>query len=386
MQDARWNLLGLVILVAATTVSAGTPPVLLQSARLPVAVEPEALQRQFETLSAMRGVEIEYSPLGPVSAISGRTGIILPRSVLEFREGSINKGLLDALAPVLLATGREVLTVRRNDHGRASRDIRTDQSIRNIPVVNGRVAVSVDEKTGEVLYVGGAFLPDRGLPSKPKLTAAQAWRALVRVMEASGDAIPGSLVRSEKPYLAYYGAQSYAVETRPRLVWTIRAAFTCPTGRRDDEFIWIDSIDGTVVGRRSNVMYAVSPGPCQEEENKQADCRSAPHELLARPVASSSCGGTQVPPQLVVVRQGCSNRFHLMWPPIRGASQYHVIRAPVSLGWAFTRSVAQGQIHQCITEVEAPNWVRMRACDGCGCGPWSETLLMDPGAACQSRQ
>jgi hypothetical protein len=386
MQHFRRYLPGLVMVAAATVVSAGTSPVLLQSNTLPVAVEPEALKKQFDALSAMRGVEIEYSLLGPVSAVRGRTGIILPRSVLEFREGSINNGLLDALAPVLLATGREALTVRRNDHDRAARDIRTDQSIRNIPVVDGRVAVSVDEKTGEVLYVGGAFLPDRGLPREPKLAAARAWQELVRVMEASGDAMPGSLVRIEKPYLAYYGAQSYGLETRPRLVWTFRASFTCPTDRRDDELIWIDSIDGTVAGRRSNIMYAVPPGPCQDEEVEQADCKSAPHELLAKPVASSSCEGTQVPPQLVVVRQGCSNRFHLMWPPIHGASQYHVIRAPVSLGWAFTRSVAQGQIHQCTTEVEAPNWVRMRACDGCGCGPWSETRLMDPQAACHAGQ
>ncbi len=383
MQDSS-RFLPLLVLVLALPAMAGDSPVLLEPDRLPVRVEPEVLRRQFDLLSAMPDVQVEYSPLGPVEVISGRTGLVLPGSVREFRQGSIIYGLLEVLRPVLLATGGENLVVARNEHDRNSRDIRTEQNIRGIPVVDGRVAVSIDEKTGEILYVGAAFLPDRGLPKKAKLTSAQAWKALVSALEESGDATPGSLAKNEKPYLAYYGVQSY--EAHPRLVWAFRASFTCPTGRHDNEIVWIDAIDGSVAGRRSTIMYVTSPGPCQREETQQADCDSAPHELLAEPVVSSSCGGTQIPPKLIVVRQGCSNRFRLMWPPIRGASQYHVIRAPVNLGWAFGRTVAQGQVHQCTTEVDAANWVRMRACDGCGCGPWSETLLMDPEAACQSAQ
>ncbi|HWN06362.1 MAG TPA: hypothetical protein VNO53_04280 [Steroidobacteraceae bacterium] len=374
----------LIAAAASTPAEAVNPPRLLESAKLPVAVEPEALQRQFDALSAMPDVEIEYSPLGPVTAISGRTGVVLPRSVREFREGSIIYGLLEALGPALLATGREDLVVTRNEHSSSSRDIRTEQTIRGLPVVDGRVAVSIDEKSGEVLYVGAAFLPDRGLPKKPRLTAAQAWQALVRALEASGDAMPGSLAKSEKPYLAYYGAQSY--EARPRLVWAFRASFTCPTGRHDNELVWVDAIDGSIAGRRSTILYVTSPGPCQREEVEKADCESAPHYLLADAPYSSSCQEAQVSPKLIVTRLACSNSFRLIWPKNPGASQYHVIRAPKSLGWAFARTVATGYVHQCTAEVDATNLVRMRACDGCGCGPWSETLVMDPQAACQAEQ
>jgi hypothetical protein len=191
MRCVRGCLLGLLISVAGLAV--GAPPVLLKPENLPVVVEPEALRRQFDVLSAMRGVEIEYSRLGPVSQVIGRTGVELPRSVREFREGSINTGLLEGLGSMLLATGREALVVKSNRFYGSSREIETEQTIRGIPVVGGLVTASIDETSGEVLAVVAAFLPDRGLPSKPKLSADQAWQALVRVFEASGDASPGSL-------------------------------------------------------------------------------------------------------------------------------------------------------------------------------------------------
>jgi len=196
--------------------------------------------------------------------------------------------------------------------------------------------------------------------------------------------VPGSLAKNEKSYLAYYGAQKH--EARPRLVWAFRASFTCPTGRHDNELVWVDAIDGSVAGRRSTITYFTSPGPCQREDVEQADCDSAPHYLLADAPYSSSCQGAQVPPTLIVTRVACSNSFRLIWPKNPGAFQYHVLRAPRALGWAFARTVATGYVHQCTTEVDAPNLVRMRACDGCGCGPWSETLVMDPQVACQPEQ
>jgi hypothetical protein len=354
----------------------GAPPVLLKSENLPVVVEPEALQKQIDVLSAMRGVEIEYSRLGPVSQVIGRTGVELPRSVREFREGSINTGLLDGLGPMLLATGREALVVKSNRYYGSSREIETEQTIRGIPVVGGLVTASIDETSGEVLAIVAAFLPDRGLPRKPKLSADQAWQALVRVFEASGDASPGSLNRYGKPSLAYHAHSDPLV---PRLVWEFQAYFTCPTGRQDSETVWLDAIDGTVVGRIPNGSYNVDPGPCQKNERQEADCvmESAPRDSMA-----ASCA-IEAPPTPTVERIGCSNQFQLTWPRAPGAYRYYVQRAPRNLGWPFARTVTQWFAHQCTITVDSPTMVRMQVCGRCGeCGAWSETAIVDPQAAC----
>jgi hypothetical protein len=370
----------------AVTASAGDRPaglpVLLKSADLPIPVDAEALQQQFAALSAMPDVQIEYSRLGPVASISGDTGVDLPASVRELKEGASAKVVLDAFRSVLLATGSETLTVRQHRPQLKGWGILLDQSIRGIPVANGVVAVTMDEKTGRVSYLGGAFLPDRNLPTKPALSKKQALQALVRAFEASGDAVAGSVQESDKPRLAYYGV--FADAPRPQLVWEMNVAFTCPTGRMDNELVWIDALDGKVAGRRSTISYITSPGPCQAEEAAQADCESEPHPLLGTGPSTSSCQGSSAKPLLVVTRLGCTNSFRILWPRNPGASQYHVVRAPVALGWAFASTVGSGQIHQCTTKVDAPTLVKMRPCDGCGCGEWSEELLMDPQAACEA--
>jgi hypothetical protein len=59
-----------------------------------------------------------------------------------------------------------------------------------------------------------------------------------------------------------------------------------------------------------------------------------------------------------------------------------MLGAPAAVGWAFSRTVAEGYVHQCTTEVDARSMVKLRACDGCGCSDWSETLIMDPQGKC----
>jgi hypothetical protein len=158
----------------------------------------------------------------------------------------------------------------------------------------------------------------------------------------------------------------------------MHADFTCPTGRQDSELVWIDAMTGSVAGRRSTISYFVSPGPCQQEELAQADCRAELDPFLGNARHGASCAGDATKPLLVVTRLGRSNSFRLSWSRIPGAAQYHVISAPVDLGWAFARTVGAGYVHQCTTRVDVPTLVKMRACDGCGCGEWSEELVMDP--------
>ena len=357
------------------------PPILLKAADLPVAVEPEALHQQFEALSAMPSVLVEYSRHGPVRSIRGDTGVVLPDSVRLLKEGAAATVVLDVFRAALLATGSETLTVTWNGPNLPNeRQIRAEQSIRGIPVVYGRVALSLDEETGRVRTFVASFLPDRNLPKKAELSAAQAWEAVVRALETNGDAVPGSAHELEKPTLAYFGVQPES--TRAQLVWGIRVAFECPSGRRDNEIVWIDAIDGVVAARASTISYITSPGPCQLADSLEAVCETEPEASVGVASYSSSCTESSATPRLIVSRIDCSNRFQLTWPRIPGASGYHVLQAPPKLGWAFARTLASGYVHRCTTRVDAPTMVKMRPCDGCGCGEWSETLIMDPKRAC----
>lgn len=356
------------------------PPLLLQSRDLPVAVEAEALQQQFAALSSMPEVQVQYSVRGPVRWITGDTGVVLPGSVRQLQEGSSAKVVLDAFGAVFLATGSETLTVTQNRPLPAKqREIRAEESIRGIQVVNGDVVLTLDEETGRVRYLGSDFLPDRNLPKRAELSAAQAWQAIVRAFEASGDALPGTVREIEKPKLAYFGVEE---SMRPQLVWGSHIAYECPSGRREDELVWIDAVDGIVAGRRSTRIYLTGPGPCQREKTVEAHCESEPDASIGDAPYSSSCAGAAAKPRFIVTRIGCSNSFRLSWPRIPGATQYHVLGAPPEVGWAFAYTVAAGDVHQCITKVDAPSMVKLRACDGCGCGEWSETLIMDPQGKC----
>ena len=373
----------LAVFAAWASARTAGPPILLKSSDLPMPIESEVLQRQFAALSVMSDVQVEYSARGPIDSISGDTGVVLPAGVQKLKIGASASSVLEAFGAVLLATGSESLTVRKSSHPQLEGwGIVLDENIRGIPVVDARVALKVNEKTGRVTFLGALFLPDRNLPAKPELSGKQAWQALVRALEASGDAVAGSTQEAEKPRLAYFGV--WPESTHPQIVWEMHVAFICPTGRMDQELVWIDAIDGTVAGRRSTISYMTDPGPCQAAELKQADCRSEPHPLAGVASHGASCSGSSAKPRLIVTRQGCTNDFHLMWPEIPGAAQYHVISAPADLGWAFARTLGAGNIHQCTTTVAAPTLVKMRPCDGCGCGEWSAELLMDPKAECET--
>ena len=372
----------LLVGTAASAQQAGGPPLLLKAENLPIAVEKATLQNQFDALSAMPSVAVEYSKLGPVSSVQGDTGVVLPERLRDLEVGDSANELLELFGPLLLATGRESLTVYRTSSGLPDRrDIRTEQFIRGRPVVNGNVLVGFEEGSGRVYGVWSNFLPDRGLPMEAKLSAEQAWQTILRALEASGDAVPNTARTSETPSLAYFGVMPDT--DRPHLVWTMDAAFECPTGRRDHERVWVDAIDGMVVGRQSLISYIRSPGPCQLDEGlATAECKAEPIDSAAGQPFRTECNAGSRAPVLSVSRIDCSNRFRLSWHPTPGATTYHAIRAQPSLGWVFAQTVADGYVHQCTTELNVPYLIKVRPCNGCGCGDWSEPQLIDPSQPC----
>lgn len=144
-----------------------------------------ALDAQAGFLERMPGGEIRYGENGAISWLKGRTGIVLPSGVAQFKVGQASKELLDHIGPALLAAGTEELRVTAiaNQAGKADpverqsspeRAVNLIQYIRGREVQDSSVNIVLNQQTNEITLVVANFLPDRGLPREPKLTAAEA--------------------------------------------------------------------------------------------------------------------------------------------------------------------------------------------------------------------
>lgn len=194
----------------------------------------------------MPSVEVVYSVLGPVRTIRGATGVELSRSTRDLKTGQEAPEVLQKFKDVLLAAGRETLKVRLNHLSAIGRTIRMDQSIGGIPVLYGSVSIGVDDATGLVDGLGATFLPDRGLPRQPKISAAEAAKRVEQLLVERGIAKPGS-VETSAPDLAYTG--THPNSTRGHLIWAVPARYTSAEVGATDGIFWIDAIDGTLVGQ-----------------------------------------------------------------------------------------------------------------------------------------
>jgi Zn-dependent metalloprotease len=154
--------------------------------------------------------------------------------------------VLHKFKDVLLAAGSETLKVRLNRMDAIQRTIRMDQFIGGIPVLHGSVSVGIDDATGIVRGLSARFLPDRGLPRQPKISAAEAAKLAEENLVKIGIAKPGS-VKTSTPTLAYTG--THPDSTRGHLVWAVPATYTPQAARAADGIFWFDAIDGTFVGQ-----------------------------------------------------------------------------------------------------------------------------------------
>lgn len=80
----------------------------------------------------------------------------------------------------------------------------------------------------------------------------------------------------------------------------------------------------------------------------------------------------------------CAGRFNPIWDLIASATRYYAEVAPQNLGWAFSTPVSDvdGSTNHCLFQVNQPSMYRLRACNDCGCGPWSETYSLPYWSPC----
>lgn len=216
-------------------------PRLLKAPDLPVEVEPAALQRQYDALRVMRLQAIQYSSRGPVHYMKGDTGVILPPDVVNLAIGDGGKAVLHLFRDILLATGSETLTVTDAEVRTSSTHrLMFSQSIRGIPVVHGVVGIEYDGTTRRVTDFIASFIPDRGLPEAPRISATRAEQVVAETLAFAKDTRANEMEIIAETYLAYYAV--YADASAPCLVWVVEADF----GGTHERF-FVDAVSERVV-------------------------------------------------------------------------------------------------------------------------------------------
>jgi hypothetical protein len=140
-----------------------------------------------------------------------------------------------------------ILSSRQDGDGRASvAHLTFTQTIRGLPVINGGGGIAIDTTTGEVIEAGFTFVPDRGLPAKPKISAEAALRIAAEAVESPTQAAKGT-VATQLPQLKYYRSHRKR-ETAP-LVWEVHTSYQ-PRGADPNlgsTIVLVDATEGLAI-------------------------------------------------------------------------------------------------------------------------------------------
>ena len=221
----------------------------LAPSELKLPVPDAALQSQFDQLRAMPAAQVEYSPLGSVKRLQGRTGVIITPAGRAVKFGQAADEIFARIRGVLLAKGTEKLIVRNTmqfpNEGKMT--VRMEQTIRGIPVEGSDAQIEIDTRTGEIILASFFFVPDHGLPSQPKLSASDAFVRAARSLEESDKAEKGSVHQGAAPQLKYY--RPHSASDVPRLVWAVGTSYVPknPAAQNEEAIVLIDAIKGEIV-------------------------------------------------------------------------------------------------------------------------------------------
>jgi hypothetical protein len=366
MRAGEAFVLFIVLAARATTAATDCTPELPDASNRPAEVDPAALQRQADALRAMSLDSIDYSLRGPIKFIRGQTGIVLPADIAGRKEGDSADDILPLVADVFLANGTESFRVKDNEFRNGSeRRLRLEQFIGDMPVDGAVVLLAYDETTRRVSAFGGQFVPDRGLPRTPQLSAAQAEQVVPRVLSIAEKLDPSSVAIEEGSHLGYF-ADEFSPEP-VQLVWVVEATL----GSYSQEVFLVDAITGIVAHRRPKYPGGDlwSGNEPNNESNDvvgaECECSALTPEPAERPKVSPSCG----------------HLYGMGWPPVPGERYLGQI-ARADLGWPFAAIVIDGELTRCVCKVSKPSYFRMRACNSCGCGPWGKVRFLDVKSPC----
>ena len=206
---------------------------------------PEQLNAQYEALQQIGGARVTYDARGIPWNVFGHTPYVVPKDIESSAGRAALKSVLAQIRIILLAEGTEELTLARQPQVQAHlRDIQFKQSIRGIPVSDSNVVLTVDDRTGKVAMISANFLPDRGLPREPKLTASAAVSAAVDWVQKQYEL--ETKIRGE-PVLSYRIGHVDSDAPSARLVWTVALEATS----LQLAAVVVDALDGSIVATRA---------------------------------------------------------------------------------------------------------------------------------------
>jgi Zn-dependent metalloprotease len=222
-----------------------------------------ALDAQSEFLQRMPGVQIRYGANGAVSEVKGHTGVFLQSGLAGFKVNEPAKELLEKIGPALLAAGTEELRVFRiaphaakadpiERESSPERTVKTRQYIRGREVQLSSVNISLNTQTNEVVHLVANFLPDRGLPHEPKLTAAQARAKVEAAMRDSVLEEEQKLIFQDAPARLAYAFEDIGDDggIGGALVWVLAA-----TRAGEPLEANVNALTGEVVGLRGTFGF-----------------------------------------------------------------------------------------------------------------------------------
>lgn len=101
------------------------------------------------------------------------------------------------------------------------------------------------------------------------------------------------------------------------------------------------------------------------------------------------CGANTAPPTSAptLTSMGdllCAGRFNPTWQLMPGVNRFYAEVAPSQIGFALATPVSDvdGETDSCFFRVNQASVFHIRACNSCGCGPWSETEYLPYWSPC----
>lgn len=87
-------------------------------------------------------------------------------------------------------------------------------------------------------------------------------------------------------------------------------------------------------------------------------------------------------PSVTIVDHYCAGQFDISWPAMPGANRYIAQVTNPTQGWAFAQTITDINGTQCSIQLPARKYYRIRACNNCGCGPWSANHVLQYWVPC----
>lgn len=238
-------------------------------------LSPEQLllkEAQASRLREIPGLEVEFDGRGIPTRLSGQLGYY--RGDAPHPDAELARLFRD-LGPVYRAAGTEQLeqfSGHVDEVGIGS--YRIDQYIDDLPVHGGGLIIITDSHTDEILRIKGSFLPDRGLPQSPHVSAGEAAEIAAEAIAARDNIELQSFDVNEKPELVYY--------LEGNLAWRFYLDYQ-PEGRvPETEMVVLDAVNGSLI-ESANVLVPILNRQIIDDKGMQ----TADDDVVQAPIVAS---------------------------------------------------------------------------------------------------